>query len=515
MKHLFYILIVGVLMTHTGCKKFLEEQSQDEIKPATAQDLIAIMAGEAYPYKTNLGLVLNLITDDVNCNGSQGLPLYQPVVRKGKPVFSWSKDMFEELLLPGRLSSTANLNSWEKIYKNIAGCNVALAYADKVSGSEADKANIKGEALALRAYYYFQLVNMFGKPYNAPGVDPENSPGVPLKLEMAVNDALFKRNSVAAVYRQIENDLNDAAALLKSYPKEKGIYKMSETAVYTLLSRVYLYQEKWDLAIENANKALVKKPVLSQLSSFRGSGFYYFYNNPTNTNDLNRIYDPAVSTEIIWAYKPEGGGEDEILKSQGSPVYNATNNPAYGVSPELLGSYEAQPDTAVYLGDLRPRIYFKYVSVLLTFTPPILRIYKAYSHGMGGAGLRVAELYMNRAEANIQKFIATGNDALRIAALNDINTLRISRYDSRKPYVAVNITDKTALLDFYKAERRREFPFDGHRWFDLRRYGMPEISHFYDDGVSETFTLAQGDNRYTLPIPKSVLDRNGELTQNP
>ncbi|HWW39760.1 RagB/SusD family nutrient uptake outer membrane protein, partial [Pedobacter sp.] len=105
----------------------------------------------------------------------------------------------------------------------------------------------------------------------------------------------------------------------------------------------------------------------------------------------------------------------------------------------------------------------------------------------------------------------------RTSALQDLNTLRMSRYDTRQAYVPVNITDKTQLLNFCRDERRREFPFDGHRWFDLRRYGMPSISHFYEEvpGTGQTFTLAKGDDRYTFPIPQEVLDRNGELTQNP
>lgn len=522
MKRLYYILITGMLVGNASCKKFLEEKSLDEVKPATSQDLASLMAGEAYPYNTNLGLVLNMITDDVSSNGGQGIPTYQAVMRAGKPAFSWSKRMFEELLLPDGLSSTTYLNSWEIIYGRIAGCNVALDYADKVSGTDADRANMKGEALALRAYYYFQLVNMFGKPYNAPGVDPESSPGVPLKLVMTVNDELLKRNSVAEVYRQIETDLKDAAVLLRNYSKDKSVYKMNETAIYTLLSRVYLYQEKWDEVVEYANKALAKKSTLSQLSSFK-SAEIYLYNvnfNSSTSRYLHRIYDPAFSTEVIWAYRPTTT-EDEWFKSGLIPNYNAVNNPPYRVSPDLLASYDSRPEAAndIYLADLRARLYFSYTPTILQFIPPstVIRDFKPYGGGMGGAGLRVAELYMNRAEAYTRKFMATGNDADRLAALNDINTLRISRYDTRKPYVAVSISDKDALYAFCKDERRREFPFDGHRWFDLRRYGMPAISHEYAEqaGSTETFTLAQGDNRYTLPIPQVVLDRNGALTQNP
>jgi hypothetical protein len=534
MKRLFYIsiLIAGILVSNTGCKKFLAEKSQNLIKPSTVQDLTALMAGEAYPYQTSLSPLLNIVTDDAICNGGQNQATYQAVVRAGKSPFSWSKNMFEELLEPGGMKTTTYLNSWQILYKNIAGCNVGLAYADKVSGADADKQNLKGQALALRAYYYFMLVNMFGKPYNAPGSDPANSPGVPLKLTMDVTDEFYKRNSVAEVYQQIEADLMEAANLFKAYPKVNGPYKMSETAVYTLLSRMYLYEEKWDQAIDYANKGLAKKSQLTQLYSF-GSlanpasptvSAITSYNTVTAPYE-SRIYDPAVSTEVIWAYLSyplSSSGEGDFFKGAMTPAYTIVNSPPYGVSTDLLNLYDSKGSAAdaTYIGDLRPRLYFS------AFTVSGGTIPKYYFGGMGpranppagggSSGFRVAELYMNRAEANIQKFISTGSAASRMAALNDINTVRISRYDSRQAYVPVNITDKTALLNFYRDERRREFPFDGHRWFDLRRYGMPSISHQYNEtGTSQTFTLAKGDNRYTWPIPQATLDRNGSLTQNP
>lgn len=74
------------------------------------------------------------------------------------------------------------------------------------------------------------------------------------------------------------------------------------------------------------------------------------------------------------------------------------------------------------------------------------------------------------------------------------------------------------LLTFYKEERRRELAFEDHRWFDLRRYGMPEITHVYQGSESEipaTYVLPQGGDRYVLPIPRSVLDKNYNLEANP
>lgn len=521
---LIYISIFTLLLS-TGCSKFLEEQSQNQVKPSQVQDLISLMSGSGYPYNTTLDQLTEIMSDNVQCNGGQGQLNYEKVVKAGKAPFSWSKDMYEELLLPEGFSNN-QINSWEVIYNRIATCNTVLAYIDRVAGDEVNKNNLRGQALTLRGYYYLILVNLYGKPYNAPGIDPKNSPGVPLRLRMEVTDSLYARNSVQEVYTQVEKDFKSGLALMKAYPQENGMFKLSPLGAYALLSRMYLYQEKWAQSIAYADSALAIKSGLTQLSTLQASGGgYYLYNNGFTSNTLgwNTIYDArGVSKEIIWKYNfytiaaGLGASNDPVLKTSIIPSYNAILKPPYAVSDELYFSYEGRPvsDTGIYLGDLRQRIYIKHSAYVAT---PVGFNRIGGALAMGGAGIRVAELYLNRAEAKIQLAIQSGNTALLSQALDDINTLRTSRYDPRKPYTPISITNPQELLTFCRDERRREFPFENHRWFDLRRYGMPSITHNYEAtaGTSQTFTLTQGDNRYTLPIPKVTLDRNGMLTQNP
>lgn len=524
-KILFAFIVIAISIT--GCSKFLEEQSQNEVRPSTINDLKALMGASGYPYQVSLYPFLSLMTDDVKCNGGQGQVNYEKAVLGSKSVFSWSKDMYQELLLPTGWANTQRINTWAVAYAGISGCNTVMEYIDKVSGIDIDKNNLRGQALTMRAYYYLLLVNLYGQPYNAPGTDPAKSPGVPLRVRMVVTDSFYARNSVAEVYTQIEKDLKDGAKLLNENKQANGIYKMDVNAANALLSRMYLYQENWEQSIAYANAVIADRPALTQLSTYRAqpSGGYNLYNNGTPFYYSNRIYDPVLSKEIIWAYKPitPGTGEssDEAFKISMSPAYSTTYNPPYSVSDELLSLYDSKPqsDTAVYLGDLRSRTYILTTLGFITINPPNYFFkFIGGSMGVGGGGIRTAELYLNRAEAKIQLAIKNGNAGLIQEALNDINTLRNSRYDKRKSYTPITITDPQQLLSFCRDERRREFPFEeGHRWFDLRRYGMPAISHFYEEvaGTGEEFKLSQGDSRYTLQIPKVVLERNGMLSQNP
>ena len=73
------------------------------------------------------------------------------------------------------------------------------------------------------------------------------------------------------------------------------------------------------------------------------------------------------------------------------------------------------------------------------------------------------------------------------------------------------------LLKIYREERQRELCFEGQRWFDLRRFGMPEIKKIWqlNEQQNETYVLREGDPMYVLSIPSEAIDRNGKLEQNP
>ena len=84
-------------------------------------------------------------------------------------------------------------------------------------------------------------------------------------------------------------------------------------------------------------------------------------------------------------------------------------------------------------------------------------------------------------------------------------------------YTDLTYTGPDDLIELVKAERRREMCFEGQRWFDLRRYGMPQIQHNWIDNSTtvETYTLLNNDLGYTLPLPQSVIEQNPSLEQNP
>ncbi|MDO6435126.1 RagB/SusD family nutrient uptake outer membrane protein [Flavitalea sp. BT771] len=502
-----YKIMIGLLLCLglSGCSKhFLDEKSQDEVKPSTVTELQELLMGEVYPAgQTNTSFLayLDLMTDDMTSNfnpddGALGLYNFY-----GGP-FTWQADMYETMAAAGKYSA---IDTYEHYYRRILGCNAVLDLIDKVRGEADARENVRGQALAMRAYFYFMLVNIYGQPYNAKGVDISTSPGVELMLSSTVHDDYPKRESVARIYQQVEEDLLKAMPLLEQYGADNSKFRATDMFVYTLLSRMYLYMEKWDKAQQYATKALEHNSKLVNLASIPYPGT--FSNPATGVYSIN-------SKEAIWFGYASQYEYDPLSRFRPyGPV-------PFVISSDLQSKYQFDRKNTTNRGDLRMR-YFYYWD----FEDYDWTIYRAiYGQKLDQAssgvikGMRVAELYLNRAESYIQQYLKNGDESMRTAALADLNYLRSNRYDTRNvPYVNVDYSGQP-LLDFCRDERRRELSFEDHRWFDLRRYGMPEIHHTFQTTAGQSpveYVLHQGDKRYVLPIPRSVLLKNPAMQPNP
>lgn len=134
---------------------------------------------------------------------------------------------------------------WMVAYKAIYMCNTVITTLDE---SDAKNAQLLGEAYFMRGLMHLHLVTLFAKAYS---IDP-NAPGVPLRTSTASEETV--RDPVGKVYDQIAADLRKAANMLGKSRGNAG-YPCKEAAL-GLLSRVYLYMERWDDCIAAVNEAL-------------------------------------------------------------------------------------------------------------------------------------------------------------------------------------------------------------------------------------------------------------------
>ncbi|RXK87068.1 RagB/SusD family nutrient uptake outer membrane protein [Filimonas effusa] len=495
---LYSLILVSTLFG--SCKKFLEEYSQDEIRPGNISELSSLMYADAYPAATAIDN-FDILTDDVQCNGpSRGTggnfdQTYLTALQTGAAMFRFDPTMFDaNNIIPN------GANVYQICYSKIKGCNVVLDYIDKMSGTEQEKNAVRGQCLFLRSYYYLKLVTAYAQPYTRSDIDPATTAGVPLVLSSKVKDGGITRASIKAVYDQIEKDLLQAAELLTANYTPANAFRVGNVAAWTLLSRMYLYRGGADdltKAIDYATLALAQNSSLVKLT-----GFVNANKTVTNLGLFN-----TSNAETIWVF-----GSREYSE----PYFPVPTNgivPPYAASTSLLQLYYKGVDSFNY-GDLRYKVYF---STHVNSTP--YRAQKFTPAAVYGArGLRVAELYLNRAEALIKRAALTGNNTDRQQALNDLNTLRESRYDSRSAtYSPVSITDPAELYKFCQDERRRELCLEeGHRWVDLKRWGLP-VTHVFTgtDGQPVTSTIAANSNLYALPLPYTAINSNSELAQNP
>lgn len=490
----YKVIILGMLLTIGlgGCGDFLEETTQDEIRPTTVDDLIQLMTGEVYPMNSVVCTYLELLTDNVICNGLQGQEALRDRLEKGRSIFSWDERMYEDL------EGTTGISTWKNAYARIMGSNTVMEYLDKVKGDQEMKNHIRGQALTMRAWNYFFLVNLYGQPYTVG--DPKQNLGVPLKLEMAIEDGYFNRNSVFEVYEQVVEDLLEGIKLMEENRVQVSLYKASHLMAKALLSRVYLYMGNWDEAAKYATEVIDEKPVLTSLVQGANLSSYVF----------TRMYDLDLSTEILWIY----GNESDIttyFQGGGFGYY-----PAFMMSDELKDLFETN--------DLRLLSSHVRSIDFTTYQQYFAYGYKGTSTNKGSKGIRTGEVYLNRAEANIHKYMETQDNSYRTMALADLNTLRLSRYNTTAaPYVNVedrediDVSTPASLYKFYQNERRRELDFEDHRWFDLRRMGMPRIEHEFMVNASDKqlFVLEENSLAYVLPIPRVARDNNPNLEPNP
>ena len=492
-----------------GCNDFLEESSQDEIHPSSVEDMEQITQGSCYfnpdahgAGGVNFYHITDIFTDDIQCYGV-GTTNNQTEYESKDAMFRWSSYMFWN----DDRGDGDKPAFYQYPYQGIGSCNVVLDFLDQMEGDEDQREHLRGEVLALRAYYYFHLVNFFGLPYNSTIGSPEENLGVPLQLTSSVVENPSPRNTVQEVYEQIIGDMTRGYQLMVEHPRQGDINRIGPVAVAAMLSRVYLYMEDWDQTIAYADTVLRQKSALLDLNDVTLPDL------TSSTNVPVTVFDPSGSDEIIWA------------RQYGATVYSPSNSGdvvmPWATSEDLCESlfqgYTATNVATTPGGsttDLRAYFFFRWTRMndgTYYIMYPDKPMDSQRTVNGRTQGIRTAEIYLNRAEAYIRKAMEEGNESYLQNALNDLNFLREHRYMN---YTPLEMQSAEELLDVCLSERRKELAGEmNHRWFDIRRCHLTyDHTTFAHIGEEETVTL--NENLYALPIPQAAMNKNNQLVQN-
>jgi starch-binding outer membrane protein, SusD/RagB family len=446
-------LLIATLFTYS-C------EDQLDLRPPQNVDQEIALSSDANIKRVLIGAYAELRT--VALYGGR-LQLYAEMLGSNNEIrwegtFNQPREVYNKAIFTNNSFIT---NTWVAAYKTINIVNNILSVLDVVN--EADRNRLRGEALFIRGALYFELVKYYGLPYSAGNTT--TNPGVPIVLNPTsfITEADFVgRNTVEEVYQQILADLTTAESLL---PSSNGVFAKNYLAS-AILSRVYLQMERFGEARDAANRTINTATAAGK--SLVTTAFLDAFNNDSDTTeDLFTIQvntqDGANDMHLFYSTPDEGarGGDVTILQSHIA---------LYETGDSRLTQFSIRAE------DLRTdkwRQQFKNVKVV-----------------------RLAELYLTRAEANFREGTAVG-----ASPLEDINRIR----------ARVNLPAKTSLtLEEILQERKLELAHEGHIIHDVKR-----IRGTIRDNINTNLIYTHDDPRMVFPIPQREMDVNENLIQNP
>lgn len=343
---------------------------------------------------------------------------------------------------------------WNGTYQLIYATNAVIEGVQQSSSlSVADKERLLGEALFLRAYLHFYLVNMFGE--------------IPYVISTDyVTNASISKSTVQDVYSFISTDLQQSATLIPTTYVSFERTRPNRSVVYAFLARVKLYSEDWSQAIQYAD-LVIGSTSMYQLA-------------PVANVFLKE------STGTLLQLRPQFTGAN-TLEAQ-NYTFTSAPPPTFALTPALVSSFE--------VGDIRRTNWIQ------TVTNGVDSWYHAYKYkAIGTTGssveysilLRLEELYLIRAEAKVQMLDLTGG-------AEDLNVIR-----NRSGLGDTPFSSQPDLLGAIHQERRHEFFTElGHRWFDLKRSGTAT-------SVLGVVKPGWDTKDLLLPLPESELLLNPNL----
>jgi hypothetical protein len=487
-----YVIMAGVVtLLFSGCD--LERLPYNEI-PADkldASNIENITRGsyaklkEEYYYKT-IHQIGEYGGDNISLSGTTSDLLYQTYTYRRTNTSHY----------------TANL--WQFTYQAVVNINSMIELIPE--GESPEKDQLLGENYFLRGFLYFNLCNIFGRPYTQ---NPETNPGIPLKLTTDIND-FPPRATVKEVYTQIVKDLENAERLMSI--DKPNIYASKEVA-QAYLSRIYLYMGEWQKAKDYADLVINSgRYALLQGNSYKN------YTNPVPEDNTETIYAIRMNKDVdfekyhmdyysigalyaeinsigwgemypsytylqlldrhpedlrhafIVNQKPEDPYKWLIYVNE-TPMYvtrKVTENDGEYViaeKPEDFTNATVQQDDGGYYVIEKTNSVKRYVKIEDAANKrndyPKRFIYKCsmqedQSHLYSPVMIRFAEMYLNRAEANFH----LGNTS---DAKDDVNEIRLRA--GIPEHATVTLND---ILD----ERRLELAWEAHRKYDVFRNGL-------------------------------------------
>jgi starch-binding outer membrane protein, SusD/RagB family len=449
MKRIILLYLV-VICLGTACQKFLDKKSDQNLAtPQTLADLQALADNPSLSISTR---IVNNLTDEYYIS----YDYWQAIEEQDRDSYVWDANL-------------NNYEDWITMYNHVLYCNTILDNIDKVEDAANTSVSnpIKGSALFLRSFYFYKVAELYAPAFDA--TTNKTDWGIPLRLDADFN-LPASRATIEATYKQIINDLQTAADLLKNNKPTSQLNKTrpSITACYGMLARVYLQTGDFEKALEYASLCIAS------------------YDKLMDYNDASQVDTSSLT--------PIKKFNQEVI------LYAAVQYPITSGSEAIIDSnlYSSFDDN-----DLRKKVYFE-------LNPDETPWFKGSYNGSIDnlfQGIAVDEVYLAKAEAAAR----TGNANLAMTSLNSLLSKRY-RTGTYIPYTGLQPDE---ILSIILTERKKELLYRGTRWSDLRRLNKtPAFATTIKRKLNDQLiTLPPGDLRYTLLIPIEVINKSS-MPQN-
>ncbi len=385
---------------------------------------------------------------------------------------------------------------WNFFYQLIKSANDVL-----LTATDEAKKEDRGQALAMRAFAYLYLVQMYQHTY----AGHQDSPAVPIVLETTSQEdaANNPRATVSAVYEQIEKDLLEAYTDLANYQRD-NITTIDRSVVSGLLARMYLLKEDWNNAVKYAREA-------------RAS-----YGNPETKEELIDEGYKDMTKHHSWMFASHLTTDAECVQTSIVNFISHISSTAYGYATAggMFKNISSELYNKIPVNDIRRGWFadedFTYVggpngSVAL---PKYANLKYMWVDLEGNntndlCYMRAEEMWLIEAEA-----LAMGGD------ISGAKSLLEQFVKTRQADYVCNATDAQSIQNECWLQRRIEFWGEGMSWFDLKRLKKP-IVRIYEGTNHNTdaqYDFPAEDDIFRILIPrKEIQDNNGisETDNNP
>lgn len=523
LKNISFLLFI-LFMVGTSCDDYLDVMP-DSRTELDSEEKIARLLASAYPSYLYV-YATEMYSDNTDWRDVSG---YTSNNKTQEELFEW-KDVTEDS------GSDSPQVFWSDAYGSISAANHALRAIEEF-GNPRSLNPQRGEALLIRAFNHFNLVNVFGKHYSEK--TSETDLGVPYVTEPERTVAPhYERQSVAEVYRLIEKDLLEGLPLIDDNAYIVPKYHFNHRAANAFAVRFYLYTRKYDKVIEHVNALLGNNPqeILRNMQEFQDmtSDFQLRAKHYTK---LEHNANLLIATLDNYIY--QFGNYSSGKKYTHSRTI-ASNETSMSAAPWCI--YKEDTDSYVWNNDvyyLSASNYTQYV------TSPKIPYYFQITDPIAQTGYRKSifvifsadEALLSRAEAYIMKgdytnaikdmnLWVTGHSKTGNLLTRDI----VNKYYSELPYyipedptpkkrlkpeVAITSEEQENFLHCLLHMRRIETLFDGLRWFDIKRYGIEIYRRKLDTNESVTVldVMPVEDLRRAIQIPSTIVSAG--LEPNP